>query len=84
MWHEILYDSIAEAGLEKHRIPHMQRSKVQVRTKRRVQNKPNMLCGFHQSHLGQLMVEKYRTISADLMRQYDTGTVKNLGSNFQI
>ena len=28
--------------------------------------------------------KKYGTVSAGLMRQYDTDTVKNLGSNFQV
>ena len=32
MWHEILYDSIAEAGPEKYRIHCMQRSKVISKT----------------------------------------------------
>ena len=50
----------------------------------RVQNKPNMPGGFRQTRLGQPAAEKYGTASAGLMRQYDTGTVKNLGSNFQV
>ena len=37
-----------------------------------VQNKPNMLGGFRQTRLGQLAVEKYGTISADLVREYGT------------
>ena len=38
----------------------------------RVQNKPRMVGGFHQTRLGQLVAKKYGTVSADLMRQYDT------------
>ena len=45
---------------------------MQVRTGRRVQNKPHTLCGFRQTRLGQPAAEKYGTVSADLMRQYDT------------
>ena len=44
---------------------------MQVRTERGVQNKPHTLCGLRQTRLGQLAAEKHRTISADLMREYD-------------
>ena len=50
----------------------------------RVQNKPRMLGGFRQTRLGQPAAEKYGTVSAGLIRQYDTDTVKNLGSNVQV
>ena len=45
---------------------------MQVRTGRRVQNKPHTLCGFRQTRLGQPTAEKHGTVSAGLMRQYDT------------
>ena len=44
---------------------------MQVRTGRRVQNKPHMLGGFRQTRLGQLAADKYGTVSAGLMREYD-------------